>query len=108
MKALRALHLLDVHAGVEALPFGPQDHDAHARVVAESPNQVGELEPSGDRERVDRRIVHHDLGDAVAVDRVRDAHRVLASMRAAGSDGASDSTATLSAWPIRSTCRATS
>ena len=76
MEALGALHLLDVDAGVEALALGPQDHDAHTRVVAEASHGVGQLEPSCDGERVDRRIVHHDLGDAVAVDRVRDAHRV--------------------------------
>ncbi len=48
----------------------------HNDVVAEATHGLGQLEPSCDGERVDRRIVHHDLGDAVAVDRVRDAHRV--------------------------------
>ena len=41
-----SLHLLDVHAGVEAPALGPQDHRVGGRVVAGGGDRVGEFEPA--------------------------------------------------------------
>jgi hypothetical protein len=68
------LHLLDVHAGVEAPPFRPQHDHPHGGVVAEPAEGVGQLEPAGDGEGVHRWVVHDDLGDAAVVDVGGDRH----------------------------------
>src|SRR5262249_40119919 len=68
-----ALHLLDVDAGVETAPFCPEHHYPRPGVAAQVCDGVPELEPPGDRQCVDGRIVHDDLGHAVVVDGVRDA-----------------------------------
>ena len=71
---LGRLHLLDVDAGVEAASVRAEDHDPHRGIGAQRPHEVGQLEPPGHRQRADRRVVHHHLGDAVG-DRVRCRHR---------------------------------
>ena len=43
-------------------------------VLAQASDRVGQLEPAGDGQRVDRRVVHHHLGDADVVDARRDPH----------------------------------
>jgi hypothetical protein len=68
------LHLLDVDPGVEAPALGPQDDHPHGRVLAQRPDRVGQLEPAGHGEGVDRRVVHDDLGDAAVVDVGGDRH----------------------------------
>src|SRR4051794_31710677 len=72
-EAFGLLHLLDVDAGVEALPFGGEDHNPYVRIGTGGGQGVGELEPAGDRQRVDRRHVHDDLGDMLGDGRA-DAH----------------------------------
>ena len=73
------LHLLDVDAGVEAprARVGPEDDDPHRRIRSEALDGVGQLEPTGHGERVDRRVVHDDVGDAEVVDRRRNTHALL-------------------------------
>ena len=70
------LHLLDVHAGVESAALGAQDHDPHVRILAERAHDFGQSEPALYVESVYRRMVDHDLRDAV-LDFVSDAHRRL-------------------------------
>ena len=89
--ALGGLHLLDVDAGVEPSTLGPQDEHPHRRIGAERGDHVGQLEPTGDGQSVDRRVVHDHLSDPVA-DGVRDRHASPLLVRPARrrSDGASD------------------
>ena len=70
------LHLLDVDAGVEAAPFGPQHHHVHVAIAAGGGHLVSHLVPTGDGQRVDWRVVHDDLGDVIG-DRGGGAHGVL-------------------------------
>ena len=72
------LHLLDVDAGVEAPALGAEDDDAHGPVLAELVEGARQLEPAGDRQRVDGRSVDHHLGDAPLVDVRRDPHEAAA------------------------------
>jgi hypothetical protein len=46
-------------------PFGAQDDHAHVLVATECSDRVGDLEPLGNGERIDRWAVHHHFGDAV-------------------------------------------
>ena len=64
--ALAALHLLDVHAGVEAAALGAQHDDVRVRVAAGVEQRVGQVEPALHRQRVDRRVVDGDDRDAVS------------------------------------------
>jgi hypothetical protein len=73
IESFRALHLLDVHAGVPAPTLGAQHERAHLGVVAEACDELGQIEPALHAQGVDRRVVHDDLGDAVG-DAKRGAH----------------------------------
>ena len=59
-EALGALHLLDVHPGVEAAALGPQDHRVGVRVVADGGQHLGELEPALRWDGIDGREVDGD------------------------------------------------
>ncbi len=48
--------------------------DPHVAVLTQAAHLVGQLEPLGHGERVDRRAVLHDLGDAVVGDGDFDPH----------------------------------
>ncbi len=63
-EALGLLHFLDVDARVEPAALGPQDHHVGGLVAARGRDGVGELEPSGGRDRVDGRVVDGDRDDA--------------------------------------------
>ena len=65
IEALGVLHLLDVDTGVPAFALGTQDQRSDLRVTSGGGDHVGQIEPTGDGQRVDGRVVHHDLGDAV-------------------------------------------
>src|SRR5882672_7381572 len=64
--AVRALHLLDVDAGVEPLALGGEDHRANLGILAEGAYDARQLVPPRDVERVDGWVAHDDLGDAVS------------------------------------------
>ena len=53
---------------VEPAALGPEHDDPHRRVLAQAPHDPGEVEPPRHGERIDRRVVHENLGDALAVD----------------------------------------
>ena len=59
-ESLGALHLLDVHPGVEAAALGPQDHRVGFGVCAGGRDGVGEFEPAARRDGVDGRVVDGD------------------------------------------------
>ena len=67
VEALGVLHLLDVHAGVEALALGPQHHDVGVQVAAGLVERFREVEPRLHGQGVDRRVVHRDDADAVVL-----------------------------------------
>src|SRR4051812_1474466 len=95
---LGRLHLLDVDAGVESLAFSGEDDHVHVRVGAGSADNVGELEPACDRQRVDRGHVDDNLGDVLG-DGQADAHdrtfTPLDSAYKTASDAASDPAVTI-------------
>ena len=78
VEALGVLHLLDVDAGVEAASLGAQHDNAYRAVRAQLLEHARQLEPAGDRQRIDRRRVDHQLGDAPLVDVRRDSHEAAA------------------------------
>ena len=57
------LDLLDVHAGAEAAPLGPQHHHPVSSDRPGGQQRVGQLEPGGHVEGVHRGVVENDLGD---------------------------------------------
>src|SRR3546814_8474747 len=64
--ALRmGVELLDVDAGAEAATFGAQHDHARGRIAAEPFDLVGKRMPAGVVERIDRRPVDDEFGDAV-------------------------------------------
>ena len=65
VEALGGLHLLDVHAGVEALALGAEYDDVGVQVATGGIERFGEVEPSLHREGVHRRVVHRDDSDSV-------------------------------------------
>ena len=69
----RALHLLDVDPRVEPFALGGEDQHAHRRILPQAAHEARELVPPSDVERVDGRVAHDDLGDAVG-DRMGDGH----------------------------------
>ena len=58
-----ALHLFDVHSGIEAAALGPQDHRVRVRVGAGCGERVGEFEPAARGDGVDRGKVDGDRDD---------------------------------------------
>ena len=62
-EAFGALHLFDVHPGVEAAALGAQDHGVSCRVVADGGQHLGELEPALRRDGVDGGKVDGDGDD---------------------------------------------
>ncbi len=58
-----ALHFLDVDARVEAATRGGEHDAVDALIAACADEGIGEVEPPGDGERIDRRVVDDDLGD---------------------------------------------
>jgi hypothetical protein len=89
VETLARLHLLDVDAGVESPALGSQDDSPHRGVLAEPSHDRGQLEPSGHGQGVDRRVLHHDLGDPGVAAFGGDRHpaAALGSMSDAPSDG---------------------
>ncbi len=61
------LDLLDVHAGAEAPALGPEDDHPVVGHPAGGQHRVGQAEPAGHVEGVDRRVVDDHLGDAGSV-----------------------------------------
>jgi len=50
---------------VETSPFGGEYQHPDIGVGAEASNDVSQIEPARDGERVHRRVVHHYLGDSL-------------------------------------------
>jgi hypothetical protein len=69
-----ALHLLDVHTGVEAAALGPQHHDLGVEVGARIVQRARDVEPALHSQRVDRRVVHRHHPDPVRAQLTRDRH----------------------------------
>ena len=67
------LELLDVDAGAESLTLRADDHDPDLGIGPRRLGRAGQGEPAGHVQRVDRRNVDDDLGDAVGVG-ANDAH----------------------------------
>ena len=61
------LDLLDVHPGTEAPALGPDDDHPVVGDPAGSGHRLGQAEPTGHVEGVDRRMVDHHLGDAGSI-----------------------------------------
>ena len=78
VEAFGVLHLLDVDAGVEATTLGAEHHDAYGPVLAQLVEGARQLEPTGNRQRIDRRSVDDHLGDTPLVDVRRDPHEAAA------------------------------
>ncbi len=74
VEAAGLLHLLDVDARVEALALRAQHDGMRLGVPAGLVEGRGQVEPAGDRQRVDRREVDRDDPDVVVAPRRRDAH----------------------------------
>ena len=79
VESLSCLHLLDVDARVESPTFGPQHHRVGVEIVARGESRVGQLEPRGRRQRVDRRIVDGNGGDTTRRARTGDRHAMPSS-----------------------------
>ena len=74
--AFGGLHLLDVDAGAEPPPLRRQHDHPGGPVLAQRPHGVGQGEPGGDVESVDRRDVDDHLGHPAA-HLLGDAHAAL-------------------------------
>ena len=74
-EALGPLHFFDVHPGVEATAFGPQDHRVSGLVVAGGGQDLAEFEPSARRDGVDGRVVDGDRDYPRFDGARRDCHR---------------------------------
>ncbi|MEI9984266.1 MAG: hypothetical protein WDN69_14295 [Aliidongia sp.] len=59
------LQLLDIDPGAKAAACGSDQYAAHGLVAAGILDQLGQRVPGRGVEGVDRRMVEHDLGDAV-------------------------------------------
>ena len=57
---------LDVDARLEPLALGAENHAPHVAVFAGRAQRVGQLEPTGDRQRVHGWVVDRDDLDVVA------------------------------------------
>ena len=57
--------LLDIDPGAEAASLGAQNDDAHLLIAPKRNDGLGQLRPAGAVERVHRRVVQHDLRNAV-------------------------------------------
>ena len=60
------LQLLDVDAGAEAAPLGPDQHAAHILALAQFGDDLRQLHPHRAGKGVHGRMIENDLGDAVA------------------------------------------
>jgi hypothetical protein len=71
------LDLFDVDPGAEPFALGPQDHDPVVGHPAGGEQRVGQPEPPGDIEGVNRGMVDDDFGDAGPLLMGDDGHGVL-------------------------------
>ena len=64
----RVLHLFDVDAGVETLALRAEHDDTGVRILPRRGDRSCQVEPAGNGQRVDRRAIDDDLGNAILID----------------------------------------